>query len=55
MLLVDAQILLVALIVGSVIGFHHTYEAITEWRMAHPWSFAPSVLAVLLTVRRKNA
>lgn len=52
LVLVDVPVLAAVAVAGSLYGFVHTYEAVSAWRIAHPWSFAPSVLlAALLAVR----
>jgi hypothetical protein len=56
LLLVDLPFLVAVLIAGFWFGFAHTYTAITDWRLAHPWSFAPSiVVAVVLVIRWRRA
>lgn len=45
LILVDLPVLLAVLVVGLVFGFSHTYEVVTEWRVEHPWSLIPSLVA----------
>lgn len=52
LVVVDLPVLLAVLAVGSVYGYAHTYEAVTAWRMQHPWSLLPSLVALALIVRR---
>jgi len=46
LVLVDLPVIVAALIAGVWFGFADTYSAITEFRLDHPWSFAPT-LAIL--------
>lgn len=52
LVLIDAPVLVAVAVAGSLYGFVHTYEAVSAWRLAHPWSFAPSVLLAVLIARR---
>lgn len=52
LLLVDAPALAAVAIFGHSHGYAATYEAISAWRLAHPWSLLPSVVVAVLCVRR---
>lgn len=49
---IDAPVIVAAVVFGSIYGFVHTYETVSAWRLAHPWSFAPSLILAALLVRR---
>lgn len=54
--LVDLPVLVAVAVVGWFYGYVHTYEAVADWRMAHPWSFVPSLLLLTaLIVRWRKA
>jgi uncharacterized membrane protein len=56
LVLVDLPVLITVAIAGWFYGYQHTYTVIEDWRMAHPITFAPSlVLLVVLAVRWKRA
>ena len=52
LLLIDLPFLLVVATVGWKYGYVHTWEAISEWRFAHPWTFIPSIVLAVLLIRR---
>ncbi len=52
LLLLDVPVLLAVLVVGWAHGYVETYESVSDWRMAHPWSFAPSLVLVAVLVGR---
>lgn len=48
LILIDLPILVAVLVVGFFNGFGKTYTEINDWRLAHPWSFIPSIIAVVV-------
>jgi len=56
LIVLDLPVLLAIAVVGAWLGYHHTYDAVTDWRLDHPWSLIPSAaLAVWLLIRWKRA
>lgn len=56
LLLIDLPVLIAVAVAGAFYGYARTYEAVTAWRLQHPWSLIPSVvLAVVLVVRWRRA
>ena len=52
LLLVDLPVIATVLAVGWFHGYANTYWAIEDWRMTHPWSFAPSLVLAVVLARR---
>jgi hypothetical protein len=56
LVLVDLPVTIVIAAAGIHYGFADTYKGVNQWRLAHPWSFAPSlVLAGVLIWRWRRA
>ena len=52
LLLIDLPVFLAVLVVGWFYGFQHTYWAVSDWRMQHPWSLIPSFLLLVWLIRK---
>lgn len=50
--LIDLPVLATVAVVGWFYGYRHTYWAVSDWRMSHPWSLIPSLLLLLWIVRK---
>lgn len=52
LLLIDIPVFAAVAVVGWKYGYRHTYWTISDWRLAHPWTFLPS-LVLLCWLGRK--
>lgn len=56
LVLIDLPVIVAVAVVGWFYGYVHTYEAVSAWRLDHPWSFVPSLLLLAaLIVRWRKA
>jgi len=52
LILVDLPVIIAALVAGAWFGFVDTYVAVSEFRLDHPWTLAPTFAIVALLVVR---
>ena len=57
LILIDVPVLLGIMVASLVFGAGDTFETVAQWRADHPWTYAPSfvALAVLALRWRKRA
>ena len=52
LVLIDLPAFAAVAVAGYWYGWVDTYEALTAWRLEHPWSLLPSLLLAVLLIRR---
>lgn len=54
LILIDLPFLITIAVVGSNYGYRNTYTVFSDWRLQHPWSFAPAVLLIVVLIQRRK-